>query len=93
MLARSLGCRLFRVSVKEDVNVGPVFRHLAACCLEEMHAEEEAMGMGGYQPPAISEYEVKTEQAVLRNFLYHFVCERKSKNAARKQLLVLSCLG
>lgn len=55
MLARSLGCRLFRVSVKEDVNVGPVFRHLAACCLEEMHAEEEAMGMGGYQPPAISE--------------------------------------
>jgi len=55
MLARSLGCRLFRVSVKEDVNVGPVFRHLAACCLEEMHAEEEAMAMGGYQPPAISE--------------------------------------
>jgi hypothetical protein len=88
MLARSLGCRLFRVSVKEDVNVGPVFRHLAACC-----PEEEAMGMGGYQPPAISEYEVKTEQAVLRNFLHHFVCERKSKNAARKQLLVLSCLG
>ncbi|CAB3385897.1 ras-related protein Rab-23 isoform X1 [Cloeon dipterum] len=56
MLARSLGCRLFRVSVKEDVNVGPVFRHLAACCLEEMHAEEEAMGMGGYQPPAISAF-------------------------------------
>ncbi|KAF4520300.1 hypothetical protein B566_EDAN004359 [Ephemera danica] len=58
LLARSLGCRLFRVSVKEDVNVGPVFRHLAACCLEEMRSEEEAMGLGGhaYQAPAISAF-------------------------------------
>lgn len=36
LLARSLGCRLLRTSVKEDVNVAAVFRHLATRCLAEM---------------------------------------------------------
>lgn len=36
MLARALGCRLLQTSVKEDVNVAAVFRHLAARCLAEM---------------------------------------------------------
>lgn len=36
LLARALGCRLMRTSVKEDINVAAVFRHLAAKCLAEM---------------------------------------------------------
>ncbi|XP_019881891.2 ras-related protein Rab-23 [Aethina tumida] len=36
LLARALGCRLLRTSVKEDVNVAAVFRHLAAKCLQEL---------------------------------------------------------
>lgn len=41
LLARSLGCRLMRASVKEDVNVGAVFRHLASRCLAELHRQDE----------------------------------------------------
>ncbi|XP_025833391.1 ras-related protein Rab-23 isoform X2 [Agrilus planipennis] len=36
LLARALGCRLIRTSVKEDINVATVFRHLASRCLEEL---------------------------------------------------------
>ncbi|KAJ8983123.1 hypothetical protein NQ317_001868 [Molorchus minor] len=36
LLARALGCRLLRTSVKEDVNVAAVFRHLAAKCLADL---------------------------------------------------------
>lgn len=36
LLARALGCRLLQTSVKEDVNVAAVFRHLASRCLAEM---------------------------------------------------------
>ncbi|KAG5887098.1 hypothetical protein JTB14_000731 [Gonioctena quinquepunctata] len=36
LLARALGCRLIRTSVKEDVNVVAVFRHLASKCLAEI---------------------------------------------------------
>lgn len=36
LLARALGCRILRTSVKEDVNVAAVFRHLAMRCLQEM---------------------------------------------------------
>ncbi|KAF5291343.1 hypothetical protein FQA39_LY03494 [Lamprigera yunnana] len=36
LLARALGCRLLRTSVKEDINVASVFRHLAARCLAEL---------------------------------------------------------
>ncbi|CAO1354525.1 unnamed protein product [Diamesa serratosioi] len=32
LLARNLGCRLFRTSVKEDLNVAAVFRYLATKC-------------------------------------------------------------
>uniref|UniRef100_U5EVL0 Ras-related protein Rab-23 n=1 Tax=Corethrella appendiculata TaxID=1370023 RepID=U5EVL0_9DIPT len=35
-LARSLGCRLIRTSVKEDVNVASVFRYLATKCHQAM---------------------------------------------------------
>jgi hypothetical protein len=33
-LARNLGVRLFRTSVKEDLNVAAVFRYLATSCHE-----------------------------------------------------------
>lgn len=36
LLARALGCRLLRTSVKEDINVNAVFRQLAARCLAEL---------------------------------------------------------
>lgn len=35
-LARNLGCRLIRTSVKEDVNVASVFRYLATKCHQIM---------------------------------------------------------
>lgn len=41
-MARALGCRLMRASVKEDVNVGAVFRALAARCLADMRREDAA---------------------------------------------------
>ncbi|XP_044746642.1 ras-related protein Rab-23 [Coccinella septempunctata] len=37
LLARALGCKLIRTSVKEDLNVAAVFRHLASKCLAELH--------------------------------------------------------
>ncbi|XP_013137181.1 ras-related protein Rab-23 isoform X2 [Papilio machaon] len=42
LVARALGCRLMRASVKEDVNVGAVFRALAARCLADMRADDDA---------------------------------------------------
>lgn len=36
LLARALGCKLIHTSVKEDVNVAAVFRHLASKCLAEI---------------------------------------------------------
>ncbi|CAK1549492.1 unnamed protein product, partial [Leptosia nina] len=42
LVARALGCRLMRASVKEDVNVGAVFRALAARCLADMRRENAA---------------------------------------------------
>lgn len=36
LLARALGCKLIRTSVKEDLNVAAVFRHLALKCLAEL---------------------------------------------------------
>lgn len=47
MLARALGCRLLRTSVKEDINVNAVFRHLAACCLAELRLQEEEYALSG----------------------------------------------
>ncbi|XP_011503076.1 PREDICTED: ras-related protein Rab-23 [Ceratosolen solmsi marchali] len=40
-LGRALGCKLLRTSVKEDVGVMSVFRHLASRCLYEMRRFEE----------------------------------------------------
>lgn len=60
LLARALGCRLLRTSVKEDINVNAVFRHLAACCLAELHLQEEEYalsgGSNGLHPLTISKY-------------------------------------
>lgn len=58
MLARSVGCRLMRTSVKDDVNVNSVFRYLAARCLAELREQEEeyTMSGGGLHPFTISEY-------------------------------------
>nr|QZX57782.1 ras-related protein Rab23 [Locusta migratoria] len=53
LLARALGCRLLRTSVKEDVNVAAVFRHLAAACLAEMQRQDDMdyCPVGGPLPP------------------------------------------
>nr|KAF7427040.1 hypothetical protein H0235_006734 [Vespula pensylvanica] len=39
-LGRALGCKLLRTSVKEDVGVMSVFRHLASRCLHEMRRND-----------------------------------------------------
>ncbi|KAL9704573.1 hypothetical protein quinque_008091 [Culex quinquefasciatus] len=41
-LAQSLGCRLIRTSVKEDVNVASVFRYLATKCHQQMKQQYSA---------------------------------------------------
>ncbi|KAF7265166.1 hypothetical protein GWI33_021359 [Rhynchophorus ferrugineus] len=49
LLARALGCRLVRTSVKEDLNVTAVFRHLAQRCLAELRdPREEDYSPGDY---------------------------------------------
>ncbi|KAJ8678555.1 hypothetical protein QAD02_014342, partial [Eretmocerus hayati] len=40
-LGRALGCKLMRTSVKEDVGVVGVFKHLASRCIYEMRRYEE----------------------------------------------------
>lgn len=59
LLARALGCRLLRTSVKEDVNVAAVFRHLAARCLQELREPRDDYNYspnfrGGGQPSPIT---------------------------------------
>lgn len=56
LLARALGCRLIRTSVKEDVNVAAVFRHLAVRCLADMREPREDYYSlpNGHHPIAIS---------------------------------------
>ncbi|XP_014285720.1 ras-related protein Rab-23 [Halyomorpha halys] len=58
LLARTLGCRLLLTSVKEDVNVNAVFRHLASRCLAELRREEEeyTMSSNGHHPLTISAF-------------------------------------
>nr|AMZ00353.1 Ras superfamily small GTPase Rab23 [Nilaparvata lugens] len=58
LLSRALGCRLLRTSVKEDVNVNTVFRHLASRCLAELrHQEEEYdIASNGIHPLTISAF-------------------------------------
>lgn len=55
-LSRALGCRLLRTSVKEDVNVAAVFRHLTARCLDELReppdSPEYTITAGGALPHA-----------------------------------------
>uniref|UniRef100_A0A023F8Z6 Putative gtp-binding protein n=1 Tax=Triatoma infestans TaxID=30076 RepID=A0A023F8Z6_TRIIF len=41
LVSRALGCRVVHTSVKEDVNVNTVFRHLASRCLAELRAYNE----------------------------------------------------
>lgn len=40
-LGRALGCKLLRTSVKEDVGVMSVFRHLASRCMIEIRRCED----------------------------------------------------
>ncbi|GJQ80819.1 Rab23 [Trypoxylus dichotomus] len=58
LLARALGCKLIRASVKEDVNVAAVFRHLAAKCLQEMREPREDYypSPNGHHPVTISAF-------------------------------------
>ncbi|KAF9819131.1 hypothetical protein SFRURICE_000796 [Spodoptera frugiperda] len=55
LVARALGCRLMRASVKEDVNVGAVFRALAARCLSDMR-RDDADTMPPCQQPVIGTF-------------------------------------
>ncbi|KAF5280336.1 hypothetical protein FQR65_LT03145 [Abscondita terminalis] len=56
LLARALGCRLLRTSVKEDINVASVFRHLAARCLAELRdtRDDYYSTPNGHQPVTIN---------------------------------------
>lgn len=63
LLARALGCRLLQTSVKEDVNVAAVFRHLASQCLAEMREPRDdyyttntLTTMSPHAPLTISKY-------------------------------------
>lgn len=56
MLARHLGCRLIRTSVKEDVNVGSVFRYLATKCHQLMKQQYSNVVTVGQ--PTISNYSI-----------------------------------
>lgn len=66
LLARALGCRLLRTSVKEDVNVAAVFRHLATRCLAEIRDPRDdyncspqhynSRSAGGLSPITISAF-------------------------------------
>lgn len=57
-MARALGCRLIRTSVKEDVNVAAVFRHLAARCLADMREPRDDYYLlpNGHHPVTISKF-------------------------------------
>lgn len=58
LLARALGCRLLRTSVKEDINVAAVFRHLAARCLAELRdpRDDYCPTSNGHQPVTINAF-------------------------------------
>ncbi|XP_031327239.1 ras-related protein Rab-23 [Photinus pyralis] len=58
LLARALGCRLLRTSVKEDINVASVFRHLAARCLAELRdcRDDYYSTPNGHQPVTINSF-------------------------------------
>ncbi|XP_050432565.1 ras-related protein Rab-23 [Adelges cooleyi] len=58
ILARSLGCKLIRTSVKDDVNVNNVFRYLTSRCLVEIQKEEQdyMSGNGLHQTYTISSF-------------------------------------
>jgi len=47
LLARALGCCLVRTSVKEDLNVSAVFRHLAQRCIAELRDPREEEYLAG----------------------------------------------
>lgn len=66
LLARALGCRLLRTSVKEDVNVAAVFRHLAARCVAELREPRDDYypPPHGLPPITISKYQLRRNEAV-----------------------------
>ncbi|EEB15642.1 rab23, putative [Pediculus humanus corporis] len=56
-LSQSLGCKLIRTSVKEDININSVFRYLAAKCLSEIHEQEKEYSIGnGISPFTINAF-------------------------------------
>ncbi|XP_072942832.1 ras-related protein Rab-23 [Epargyreus clarus] len=58
LVARALGCRLMRASVKEDVNVAAVFRALAARCLADLRRDraDDARAGTPCTPPVIGTF-------------------------------------
>lgn len=60
LVARALGCRLMRASVKEDVNVGAVFRALAARCLADLRRDDADPALPPAAPPVIGTHTSST---------------------------------
>lgn len=57
LLSRSIGAKLIKTSVKEDINVNAVFWYLATQCLAEIRRQEEeecTMTENGLHPVTIS---------------------------------------
>ncbi|GAB0089897.1 ras-related protein Rab-23 [Sergentomyia squamirostris] len=83
MLARHLGCRLIRTSVKEDVNVGSVFRYLATKChhlMKQQYSNSITMGQ-----PTISAFGptfAKTNGTIIL---------RPTRKPSRKKTMLKKC--
>ncbi|XP_044735090.1 ras-related protein Rab-23-like [Chrysoperla carnea] len=95
-LSRALGCRLIRTSVKEDVNVAAVFRHLAARCLAELRepppSPEHTYHAGGALPHTrtISAFN-PSHSAKSHNGTIILRSGKRAKNGKKKNVLKNAC--
>lgn len=94
MLSRALGCRLMLTSVKEDVNVNAVFRHLASRCLAQLRKEEEeyTTSSNGLHPLTISAFGPVVHSSK-SNFSNGTIVLKsgKLKNRRKRNLFINSC--
>lgn len=85
MLARNLGCRLIRTSVKEDVNVSSVFRYLATKChqlIKHQYSTSLCQPMGQPTISAFSPTFAKTNGTIIL---------RPVKKASMKKTMMKKC--
>ncbi|XP_031616414.1 ras-related protein Rab-23 [Contarinia nasturtii] len=81
-LARNLGCRLIRTSVKEDVNVSSVFRYLATKCHQIMMQQYNVVPVGQPTISAFSPTFTKSKGTIIL---------RPSKKASRRKAVLKKC--